>query len=182
MIREHFIFRTWTGKEADTARILRDYGYDATINMTRERKRAHRKHKVKSVPVMEPVAAYKGYVRVRLPDLQAWAGLHLVPVQMWRPGAPGKQPVPMSHEDARQFLYPPREMFSDLDNVQAIKVTEQEHEYTVGEVVTVYGAGFDGCKGPVTNTDKEGTVRVLLPLLNSKFEIEFDVDSVVRAA
>lgn len=181
MTQAWYVFRTAPQREIYTTHLLRQYGLDVICLMRPELKRAHRRHKVASIPKRQPLPALRPYIFIDMAPRMAWQRLHLCPVDVRPVGINGKPPRPLSGAGVAYITDPKRGLFKDTETPPAFGGPADGPDYSVGDLVMIYGAGMDGMRGKVINlSDKEA--EVLLPLFGSERAVKIPFGSAVKAA
>ena len=177
-----FTFRTPPQREIRTVHTLRQHGFEVIVLMRPELKRAHSRHKVKSVMKREPMPALRPYIFVEMGHSDAWMRLHRAPVDIRAVGINGKPPRALVASGVDYITNPHRGLFLDTDLPDSLGQAEDAvPDYRAGDMVTVYGAGFDGLKGKVVDVRGKDAV-VLMALFGREVESTIPVGSAIKAA
>lgn len=177
-----FTFMTPPQREIRTVHTLRQHGFDVIILMRPELKRFHRNSSKKTVPRREPMPALRPYIFVEMGHSDAWMRLHRAPVEIRAVGINGKPPRALGASGVAYITNPNRGLFLDTALPESFgQVEDAVPDYKAGDMVTVYGAGFDGLKGRVVDVRGKDAV-VLMALFGREVESTIPVGSAVRAA
>jgi len=172
-----YCFQTAPKREVRTTHDLRQHGLQVVLLMRPELKRAHRAHKVASVPVRKPIPLLPGYIFINMARRDAWACLHTSQAKVRPVGINGQPPRPLNRAGERFIIDPPRGSYQD----DACPDFESAPEFNKGDRVAVFHAGFDGVMGEVVNVTGQ-TARVLLQFFGAEREVSVPVSSATRAA
>jgi transcription antitermination factor NusG len=178
---EYYVFRTPPQREIHCTHLLRQYGLDVICLMRPEFKRAHRKHKVASVPKRVPMPALRPYIFIDMAPRMAWQRLHLCPVEVRPVGINGKPPKPLSASGIAYITDPGLGLWRDTEAPKSFSSDSTGPAYAIDDLVMIYGCGFDGLKGKVVDiTGSEA--KVLLPLFGSDREVSIPHSAAIKAA
>lgn len=181
MTQSWYVFRTPPQREVYCTHLLRQYGLDVICLMRPELKRAHRRHKVASIPKRQPLPALRPYIFIDMAPRMAWQRLHLCPVEVRPVSIEGKPPRPLSAAGVTYITDPKRGLFKDTEAPPSFGASAEGPDFAVDDLVMIYGCGFDGLKGKVINlSDKDA--EVLLPLFGSMMPVKVPHSAAVRAA
>ena len=178
---QYYVFRTPPQREVYTTHLLRQYGLDVICLMRPELKRAHRRHKVASIPKRQPVPALRPYIFIDMAPRMAWQRLHLCPVEVRPVGINGKPPKPLSASGVAYISKPQRGLWWDTEAPKSLSADSTEPDFAIDDLVMIYGCGFDGLKGKVVDISGD-KAKVLLPLFGSQREVSIPNSAAVRAA
>lgn len=181
-------FTTGPQEETKSADILRERGFECIVLMVPNYKRAHRRHRVASV-AHGVAPAMRSYLFLEMGAGDAWRRFHEAPVNM-RPMMTtiraGKEwqrvPRKLRPHEVEYITHPSRGMFFDTDvPADFLKPESAVANYEAGDVVKLFGGGFDGWVGTVVSI-KGGKADVFIPDGKLTSRVTVPVGSAVRAA
>lgn len=183
MTQQWYVFRTPPQREVYCTHLLRQYGLDVICLMRPEFKRAHRRHKIASIPKRQPVPALRPYIFIDMAPRMAWQRLHLCPVEVRPVGINGKPPKPLSDSGVAYISKPQRGLWWDTEAPKSLSSDSTGPDFGIDDLVVIYGAGMDGLRARVIDIDQDSyEAKVLLPLFGSEREVKIPFNAAVKAA
>ena len=173
-MNQWYCFRTPPLREIRTVHTLRQHGFDVIILMRPERRRAHRKHNIKTVFKREPYPALRPYIFVDMSSPDAWARKDVAPVNIHPVAINGHVPRPLSKEGVKYIMRSNKDQFHDTDweKFDELPTAEDDFEpvnYSDGDKVKITQGPFRGYEVEVANVSGR-EARVLLPLFGGSVD------------